>query len=497
MCIRDSNRGDLTGNGAQSVTLGATPTANDIVLALSGCDTAAASDAVFDNALRTWTRDATGGTSGYQIAFAIGQSTGSTSTTVAWSDVNEDDANNFSSGQTAIIVKAASTTTFVGTIAATQAADAGDLNGTNQPSVNTGTIATTQAANAGDLNGNVTSPGNFTATIATTQASDAGDLNGGIVNFYTGQVLAVQGGDLGDLNGTVSNPGISGRINATQAGDTANLDGSGATVASPTSKSGRKWLDQLNRPIQIRTISSWGLLQRLNATDIQTAVDLAYIRGFNAMTIDFAGGMNLGSGWNPGVNSATSATFWTGTAFQSTLGSVWSSLVVTLMDQLKFRGMYAIVSCYAGNGSQTTTKAAMTVASNSQMRTTGQRWATALAPWSNWVIHYGLDDSSGPDDKFDSLVLGIQDIRGPILCVGEPNQGADALTQWPPGTFANADMEEALYNYGASSVTQWEATYSTDPRTPDGPVWDCEPLYIGHSGGGNQGLEKRYRHYTV
>lgn len=95
-----------TGNGAQTITLGATPTTNDIVLALSTCDTGAASDAVFDNTARTWTRDATGGTSGHQIGFAIGQSTGSTSTTVAWSDVNEDDGNNFTSAQCAVIAKA-------------------------------------------------------------------------------------------------------------------------------------------------------------------------------------------------------------------------------------------------------------------------------------------------------------------------------------------------------------------------------------------------------
>lgn len=484
------------GTGAVSTTVTATPATGDYVEALSGADSDAARDATFDSTARTWTTDWVGSSAtGIQICGAGGYSTGSTSTTVAWSQVNP--VNNFNSAQWAIIVKAAAASGPVGTIAATQASDAGDLNGTAVGPPFVGTINATQAANAGDLNGNVANPGATVGTIAATQASDAGDLNGTVVNFYVGQLQATQQGDAGDLNGTVTNPGIAGRIAVTQASNVADLTGSGATVAYPASKSGRKWLDQFGRPIQIRTLSSWGMVQRLSNTDITTAVANAAARGFNALTVDLSAGMNLGSGWNPGVNSASGLAFWTGTAFQSTLGPAWASHVVRLMDELTAHNMYLIASCYAGNGSQTTTKAAMTVASNAQMRTAGQRWATALAGYSNWVIHYGLDDSSGPDSKFDSLVLGIQDIRGPILCVGEPNQGSDALTEWPVGTFSSADMEEALYNYGANSVELWESTYIGDPRTPDGPVWDCEPLYIGHSNGGNQGLEKRYRHYTV
>jgi hypothetical protein len=273
------------------------------------------------------------------------------------------------------------------------------------------------------------------------------------------------------------------------------------TFAFPVTKSLRKWLDQNGVPIQVRALSSWGLVQRKSTANITVAVNSAADRGFNCLVVDCSAGMNIGSGWTPFTNSESGNTAWSGTAFRSTLGTLWSVEIPHLMTEATRRGMYVGVSCYAGSGSQTATKAAMAAASDAEMRLAGQRWATALAPWPNWVFHYGLDDSSGPDSKLDQFVRGIEDVHGPILCIGEPNQGADALAQWPPGAFTYFDPEEAMYQYDGGHTSDWvqlwRSTYQGDPRTPDGPTWDCEPLYIGHASSAPERLEKRYRHYAL
>lgn len=109
-----------TGNGAVSVTLDAAPASGDITLALSRADATETSvGATFDTG---WSQDATGVGGSTQGAWNAGQRTGSTSTTVAWTDVNTG-TESYSSTQVAIVVKAGGpadvTGTAVGTLTVT------------------------------------------------------------------------------------------------------------------------------------------------------------------------------------------------------------------------------------------------------------------------------------------------------------------------------------------------------------------------------------------
>lgn len=96
------------GNGAASVTLDAAPASADITLAMSFADEDDASGgygAAFDSGSGTWTENYDGTSLTARCAWNVGQRTGSTSTTVSWTDVNTG-PHTYESAQVAIVVKA-------------------------------------------------------------------------------------------------------------------------------------------------------------------------------------------------------------------------------------------------------------------------------------------------------------------------------------------------------------------------------------------------------
>ncbi len=96
------------GNGAVTATLAATPASGDVTLAINLADNdgEAGGGATFGSSFGTWTENAEGAGATYAV-WNCGQRTGSTSTSVEWSDVNAATADNYSSAQAAIIVKVA------------------------------------------------------------------------------------------------------------------------------------------------------------------------------------------------------------------------------------------------------------------------------------------------------------------------------------------------------------------------------------------------------
>jgi hypothetical protein len=105
------------GNGAVTVTLAAAPAAGDVTLAISQTNTDAGGStpgSTFGSSFGTWTQDATS-TGAKTMAFVVGRRTGSTSTSVEFSDVNVSAITGYDSAQAAIIVKvSAASTTAVG-----------------------------------------------------------------------------------------------------------------------------------------------------------------------------------------------------------------------------------------------------------------------------------------------------------------------------------------------------------------------------------------------
>ena len=93
-----------TGDGALSPTLDAAPTVNDITVALAIADVGSVGGASTFGA-GTWTNTG-GGSAAPDVSWNTGYRTGSTSTSVPWTDVNGGDGS-FSSAQCALVVKAA------------------------------------------------------------------------------------------------------------------------------------------------------------------------------------------------------------------------------------------------------------------------------------------------------------------------------------------------------------------------------------------------------
>ncbi len=106
------------GNGAVTATLDAAPASGDATIALSAVDTdASGTGATFGTSFGTWTETVEGdGTD--EVGWNTGYRTGSTSTSVEWTDVNTGSATNFTSAQAAIVVKAAGGTDGTATPAA-------------------------------------------------------------------------------------------------------------------------------------------------------------------------------------------------------------------------------------------------------------------------------------------------------------------------------------------------------------------------------------------
>lgn len=95
---------NAAGNGAVTQTLSAAPATDDITLAQSLADENTVATATFGTG--TWSTTFTNTGSGKNQASIAGYRTGSTSTSVPWSDVNTG-SDNFASTQVALVVKAA------------------------------------------------------------------------------------------------------------------------------------------------------------------------------------------------------------------------------------------------------------------------------------------------------------------------------------------------------------------------------------------------------
>jgi len=146
-----------SGNGAITVTLDAAPASADITLAISFADEDDAGGgygAVFDTG---WTEDYDGSSLAARCAWNVGQRTGSTSTSVAWTDVNTG-PHTYGSSQAAIVVKDGGAGGITGTSAQTLAAFTSTASGiSTDPNIsiiqagsgNSATSTTTLAFNCG------------------------------------------------------------------------------------------------------------------------------------------------------------------------------------------------------------------------------------------------------------------------------------------------------------------------------------------------------------
>lgn len=190
---------DTDGRGAVTLTLAATPTTSDDVLAF------------ITDVNTTAPTSITPGTDMTQLAFitvndagmyaSAYRSTPSTSTSVAWTQIGNGGGDE--ARLSAIIIKAASAGGISGTISASQALNTSAASGAVSVS---GASAATQAKNAGASSGAVAISGSGAAT----QAPNASAASGTVGNGIAGTVASVQAPNIGAATGAVGIAGISG-----------------------------------------------------------------------------------------------------------------------------------------------------------------------------------------------------------------------------------------------------------------------------------------------
>ena len=299
----------------------------------------------------------------------------------------------------------------------------------------------------------------------------------------------------------IPTPGVSAGVNVSVTAVAA-VSTVGARVTTglyPASISNRKLLDQYGNVYLARPFSSWGMFKITDA-EITTALEGVASRHFNGVTVWIGGGARFNTTWLPYYENDDGENYWTGTAWQSSLGPAWST-IDWIVSECARLGLVAHLSLGISFGT-TGPAADILAASNAQMRQVGIDVATRYLPWSNIVWHVMFDDTPGPGSttggRVEAYFDGINDTEGPTRrpvrwC--EVNTGSTTNEQgWLNTTDAKFSIN-CLYEYTGTSVEHVEAVWA---EVTDVPVGDCEPVYDGASHyGGNMGQQLRERNYAV
>lgn len=269
----------------------------------------------------------------------------------------------------------------------------------------------------------------------------------------------------------------------------------------PASISGRKILDQNGHVYLARTFSSWGMF-KLTDANITTALEGLAARHFNGVTVWIGGGYQFNSTWLPYYQNNDAENYWTGTAWQSSLGAAWGT-VDWIVSECNRLGMVAHLSFGPAYG-PTGPKADMVAASNAQMQQVGVDVATRYQSSPNIVWHVMFDDTETPGTtlgaRIEALFTGINSVEGTARPVRwcEVNQNSSTNGQgWYNTTNAKMSIN-CVYSYSNNSVEAVETVYAELTC----PIGDCEPPYDGSGSSpghytGNQGQQLRERSYAV
>jgi hypothetical protein len=268
----------------------------------------------------------------------------------------------------------------------------------------------------------------------------------------------------------------------------------------------RKLLDQNGDVWLCKTFSSWGMGQGLTDAEIVTAFDLLDGSGLNALTVAPCG-VNIQADWTAGqYKNAAGDNYFTGAAFQSSLGPAWSTMDL-IIDEAYQRGYTILWSLFISYGTSGTGPA-MEAATNAQMRTFGQNVATRYLAYPNIIWHMEFDDGGAPSStrgrRTDWFMRGITETETtPRLQMVEPllngTAGFDFITSQgtdPTGYQWFHISANSMYSYENNSVEQFDPVFAGEHTTY--PVFDCEPPYMDSLHyEGNRPQNYRERHYAI
>ena len=471
------------GGDLANSTLGATPTADDEVVAIVNYDTDAGAGKGITPGTNFTERYDTGATDDYvQMQTATRAGSVSTSTTVVWG-TQDDTPASYEAAGLAFIVKAGAVSPS-GTMAVTQAAQTSTISGTI---TFTATMAVTQAAQTMSATG--TGDSTLTGTMAVTQAAQTSSASGTIT--FTATMAVTQDAQTMSASGTGGTTTFTATLAVTQAAQTMTAVGVAFNGVYPASVSGREILDQNGNPYPVQGVAVWTATQNLTDANITTMLEGVAAQGLNSVMMAPCGLL-----WNDPAGTAAANRyenyagdpFFTGTAFASSLGSAWSS-VDHFMDEAARLGLTVWFCWYAGNLSTYGQSDEWSAATNAQVRTVGSDVATRypVSVYPNLVWVFGADASfsaaSTIGQRLDSIARGIADVETSRLTVAHPDKRDNGTydsgrDQFGTGyTYLTIDIN-SIYSYQDDFADQFDSVYAEASV----PVINIEPVYVHNTG---------------
>jgi len=411
-------------DGAKSITLSAGPATSSYVFAGVSTDADPGTNTIDPGADFDSVTDVLVDSTGANFGSTHGQyRTGSTSTTVGWADIRGGAAPQvYSYGAVAIEVRAA--------------AGGGNVSGT---------------ANA--------TLGGLTATA---------------IGQVTGEVSATA--NLGGLSATATG------VRETSGTATASLGGLTATAAVPsglwpTTRSGRKILDQHGSPWQFHAQALWSL-GTMSQEDQIIVLDALAEHHHNSFLITLTEN-NYSNNVPPTENFYGEEPF-IGTWFASSLTAAYWDRLLNLCDLAAARGITVIGNpAYCGFIDGDGVGAEMSAVSNAQMETFGADLATLFLDKPNVVWMIGGDRQFLPGStlgqRYNALVNGITSVDPGRLIIGHTNRNQDGTDQWGSGyTVAFLDWQ-TVYTTSGDGVDKGDGAWTKAPNLPmafeEGEYW--------------------------
>jgi hypothetical protein len=178
--------------------------------------------------------------------------------------------------------------------------------------------------------------------------------------------------------------------------------------------------------------------------------------------------------------------FFTGKPHASSLGPAWSSMDWVMREATRLE--MTVVFSFFLSWKDTGTVPDMIAGGTTNAYEFGKAVAARYASYSNIVWHvmgdYNWRYNEGPALALDAIFHGIRDAEGTYhrLIIAEPANGSTSFDQFISAEGADGyqwfkQNADTVYQYGSSSVEQFDKVYSR-AATTNYPVVDIEPPYV-------------------
>jgi hypothetical protein len=247
----------------------------------------------------------------------------------------------------------------------------------------------------------------------------------------------------------------------------------------------RRFLDQTGKVYLLKTMSSWAMSQNCSDAEITQALEGLKALRFNAVTVS-PFGVCMNSSFGDRYRNKAGQSFFTGKPHASSLGPAWSSMDWVMREATRLE--MTVVFSFFLSWKDTGTVPDMIAGGTTNAYEFGKAVAARYASYSNIVWHvmgdYNWRYNEGPALALDAIFHGIRDAEGTYhrLIIAEPANGSTSFDQFISAEGADGyqwfkQNADTVYQYGSSSVEQFDKVYSR-AATTNYPVVDIEPPYV-------------------